>query len=112
MYANMTLGKLIKWLKQQDHDAIVKDGFGFPHSDRGSYDELAFDPLPEAKIGDMLRHAKSALGATFTGWKGGKYTMNEHTPVYIGKFGDCGEEITGIHFKYWLLTAKIENDVN
>ena len=54
----------------------------------------------------MLKHAKSALGATFPGWKGGEYTMNEHTPVYIGKYGECGEEITSIHFKYWLTTGK------
>ena len=102
---NMTLGKLIEWLEQQDPELVVKDGFGSPHSDRGSYDELAFEPIPEAKIGDMLAYAKSALGATFEGWKGGEYGMCEYTPVHIGNYGECGDEITPIHFKYWLLTA-------
>jgi hypothetical protein len=108
MYANMTLGTLIDWLKQQDPDLIVKDGFGYPHSDRGSYEELAFDPLPEAKIGDMLKFAKEANGSTYMGWKGGEYRMDKNTSVYIGEYGKCGEEITSIHFKYWLLTGKKE----
>lgn len=105
MMGNMTLGQLIEWLEQQDQDLIVKDGFSTPHSDRGSYDELAFCPETESKISDMLRNAKSAVGATFTGWKGGKYKMNEYTPVYIGNSGVCGEEITTTHFKYWLATG-------
>lgn len=107
MYANMTLGDLIDWLEKQDQDLIVKDGFGDPHSDRGSYDELAFCPKTEAKISDMLYYAKFADGNTFQGWKGGEFKMNRGTPVYIGEWGDCGEEITTIHFKYWLLTGNI-----
>ena len=103
---NMTLGKLIEWLSKQDPNLIVADGFGKPHSDRGDYSELAFDPAPQATLGEMLRHAKSALERTFTGWKGGEFTMHEWTPVLIGEHGDCGEAITEIHFKYWLLTAR------
>jgi hypothetical protein len=101
----MTLGELIKWLEQQDPNLVVKDGFGSPHSDRGSYDEVAFSPKPEAKIKDMLRHAKSAMVGSFTGWKGGEYKYDEDTSCYIGEYGECGEEITHTHFKYWLLTA-------
>lgn len=105
MYANMTLKDLIEWLEKQDQDLVIKDGFGSPHSDRGSYAELAFTPKDEALIGDMLKHAKSALNNTFQGWKGGEFTMTEHTPVYIGEYGECGDAITPIHFKYWVLTA-------
>ena len=108
MLANMRLGTLIEWLEQQDPDLIVKDGFGSPHSDRENYSELAFTPEPEANLGDMLKHAKSALGATFTGYKGGEYTMEEYTSVHIGEYGECGEEVTSTHFKYWLLTGRYE----
>lgn len=107
---NTTLGILITWLKKQDPNLVVKDGFGEPHSDRGSYDELAFDPLSESRIADMLRHAESAVNATFTGYKGGEYTMYEHTPVYIGEYGDSGTPITPTHFKYWLLTARVPDE--
>ncbi len=102
-----TLGILINWLEKQDQDLIVDDGFGDPHSDRGDYSELAFDPLSKAKISKMLAHARSAVGTTFTGWKGGEYTMDENTPVYIGEYGDCGDAIIPIHFKYWILTGNI-----
>jgi hypothetical protein len=106
MYANMTLGALIDWLEHQDQDLIIKDGFGSPHSDRGSYDELAFDPMPEAKISDMLKYAKKSLGSYFQGWKGGDFKMEEYTSVYIGEYGECGDAITPTHFKYWLLTGR------
>lgn len=104
--ANMTLEKLINWLEAQDQELVVKDGFGSPHSDRGDYSELAFTPKPEAKIGDMLAHAKNAVDRTFIGWKGGEYKMDLRVSVYIGEYGECGEEITNIHFKYWLLTGE------
>ena len=106
MLGNMVLGALIEWLEMQDSYAIISDGFGSPHSDRGSYDELAFDPAGQTTFGEMLNHARSAQGATFTGWKGGEYEMGDFTSVYIGAYGSCGEEITETHFKYWLLTAE------
>lgn len=106
MYANMNLETLIGWLKKQDSGLLVKDGFGSPHSDRGSYEELAFSPEPRARLGDMLDYAESALGQSFYGWKGGDYLMENHTSVYIGNYGECGEEITTTHFKYWLLTGE------
>ena len=98
---NTTLGDLINWLKLKDPVGVVADGFGEPHSDRGDYSELAFDPKETAKICDMLQHAQSAVGARFTGWKGGEFVMSLHTPVYIGEYGKCGDPITPIHFKYW-----------
>lgn len=106
MYNHTTLGILIEWLEAQDQSLIVKDGFSSPHSDRGDYSELAFTPAEEARISEMLKHARSAVDATFTGWKGGEFKMDLETPVYIGDYGDCGDAITPIHFKYWLLTSR------
>lgn len=105
MYGNITLGDLIDWLEKQNPNLVVKDGFGSPHSDRGSYEELAFDPVEETTFGAMLDHAQSAVGSTYTGWKGGDFVMDRSTPVLIGEYGNCGDEICEIHFKYWLLTA-------
>ena len=107
MMGNMTLGDLIKWLKEQNADDVVLDGFGSPHSDRGDYSELAFKPVEKTTFGEMLKHAESAVGKKFTGYKGGEYIMREYTSVYIGCYGDCGDEITPIHFKYWLLTTHL-----
>lgn len=101
----MTLGELIKWLESQNKDMVIKDGFGSPHSDRGFYNDLAFSPEENSRIEDMLKNAKDAVGQTFQGYKGGDFTMSEYTNVLIGEWGECGEEITSTHLKYWLLTA-------
>lgn len=100
--ANKTLGELITWLEQQDPEMSVRHGFSTPHSDRGSYCDLAFHPEETTSIDQMLENARSALGATFTGWKGGEYKMGEYTDVLIGEYGNCGENITDTHFRYWL----------
>jgi hypothetical protein len=103
----MTLGELIKWFEKQDPNLVVKDGFGPPHSDYGYYDHIAFDPLPKTKINDMIEFAKSAIGKEFISGKGGiKFKVDEYTSVYIGKDNEMGEEVTPLHFKYWILSEK------
>lgn len=107
----MTLATLIEWLAQQDQALRVKHGFSSPHSDRGDYYNLAFSPEPESTIAEMLKSASGAVERTFQGYKGGDYKMGASTSVYIGKWGDCGEEITSYTFRYWLLTAaKVKPD--
>lgn len=104
----MKLGELIKALESMDQDMIVEHGFSTPHSDRGYYYNLAFTPEPTAKISDMLAYAKSAVGATYEGWKGGENTMDEYTKVHIGEWGECGEEITSTNLRQWALSQRSE----
>ena len=83
----MKLKSLIDLLSKLPPDAVVSNGFGEPMSYRGYYDQLAFEPKDHARIGDMLAHAKSALGATFTGYKGGEFVMHECTECWIAEYG-------------------------
>lgn len=54
----------------------------------------------------MLEHAKSALGATFTGYKGGEYTMNEYTDCWIAEYGEGdGDKIGPTLMKMWAATS-------
>lgn len=99
--ANKTLDELISWLASQPVDATVRDGFGSPHSDRGDYSNVAFDPVPVTTFGEMLNHARSALDREFSGYKGGEYVMHGYVDALIGQYGSCGENITDTHFKYW-----------
>lgn len=92
----MELGKLIQRLEQADPDLAVRMGFGSPHSYRGYYDELAFEPEPNVSVGDMLEAAKGALGKTFIGYKGGEFTMDEYTTVWISRYGEGEGEIIGL----------------
>lgn len=98
----MQLIDLITKLKEIDPEKTVKYGFGSPDSYRGYYEDLAFEPLDNAKIGDMLNHAMSALDATFTGYKGGDFTMHEFTDCWISEYGRCsGNKISDQLINYW-----------
>ena len=88
----INLGEVIDELKKHDPAQVVANGFGSPHSYRGYYHELAFSPAENVTIGSMLEHAKSALNQTFTGYKGGDFTMCESTPCSIAEYGDCGSD--------------------
>ena len=91
----MTLGELIAALKTEDPDKLLPLGFGNPHSYRGYYEQLAFEPQQDRTVGDMLADAESALGATYQGWKGGDFTMNDYTDVWLAEEGSGGGETLG-----------------
>lgn len=97
----MILKELIEWLEERDPNQVVLDGFGCPHSDRGNYEDLAFDPVKRTTYGEMLSNASRALGCTFGGWKGGEFKMDEYSKCRIGHVGECGEDITSAHLRLW-----------
>lgn len=72
------------------------------HSWRGSYCELALEPTTEPiTIEELLVQAKEADGKTYTGWKGGEFTMDKFTPIHIAEmghsfFGDERAKVIGI----------------
>lgn len=87
----MKLKNLIEMLEKFPADMRVSQGFGNPHSWRGVYAELAFEPVDDTTVGEMLSEARSAVWATYTGWKGGEFLMGPETPVnidYEGKWSD------------------------
>ena len=98
----MTLRDLIQTLEKYPADKIVPHGFGQPHSYRGYYDQLAFEPMENVTVGAMLDDAKSALGKTFQGYKGGDYEMKAWTEVWLAHYGQCGEGIGPTLLRYML----------
>jgi hypothetical protein len=98
----MMLRDLILSLRAQPADKRLKLGFANPHSYRGYYNELAFEPKKDVTVGEMLAAATSALGATYGGYKGGQYTMNECTDCWLAEYGDCGEALGLILLGYML----------
>lgn len=91
----MTLGELITELKKEPPEKVCRWGFGHPHSYRGYYDELAFEPCENVTVNQMLADAEQSLGKTFTGYKGGDYEMCEWTEVWIANEGEAGGEVIG-----------------
>lgn len=92
----MNLGELIQTLEKEPLCKKVKRGFGRAASYRGDYSQLAFEPEDSVDVHYMLLQARSAIGTTYRGYKGGKYTMGLETPVNIAYYGQSGEsdEIT------------------
>lgn len=68
----MNLKEVIELLETYPTNTVAELGIGKPLSWRGDYSQLAFYTAKNITVGDMLINAKSALGNTFTGWKGGE----------------------------------------
>lgn len=91
----MTLSELISVLEKHDPAKVVPLGFHNPHSYRGDYAQLAFEPKANTTVGAMLESARSALGATYQGWKGGYFEMGEHSACWLCEEGTSPGEGIG-----------------
>ncbi len=96
----ITLGDLIEALERADRSRVVPRGFATPHSYRGYYEDLGFEPAENVTVCEMLANAQAALGATFCGYKGGDYVMGEDTLCWLANWGDTGEPITATLVAY------------
>lgn len=68
-----------------------------PHSYRGYYDQLAFELSPDrAPARDVAALVRRQIGETFTGYKGGNYTMRADTAVWIANWGSTGRPVVDV----------------
>lgn len=96
--------------KEEDQTLVCPLGFGDPHSYRGFYEDVAFPPKENVTVGEMLRSAKSAVGKTFEGYKGGEFTMSKSSYCWLAKRGDTGETLGPILLRLMLDYAKAMED--
>lgn len=100
------LGDLIARLDAEpDKTRLVAFGFARPHSYRGYYEQLAFEPRENVTVQSMLDAARSALGQTFTGYKGGEYVMDEDADCWIAFRGCSGGDKIGALLIEFILTG-------
>lgn len=90
----MTLGELIQMLAAADQDLVLPQGFGNPHSHRGAYENIAFEPERNVPVRNMLEDARLSVGVQFQGWKGGDFTMRGDTDCWLAHEGESGEPIS------------------
>lgn len=91
---HLCLEDVIGWLENVHPAKVLPVGFRNPHSYRGDYIDLAFEVARDVRVADMLADARSALGTTYQGWKGGDYRMTAYTQVWlVQERGDCGESL-------------------
>jgi hypothetical protein len=101
-----TLNEIIARLEQEDPTLVLPIGWHNPHSYRGYYECVAFEPKPNTSVGDCLAAARKALGSTYSGWKGGDYRMDEWTDCYLAERGDCGDELNMLVLDLDIAAAK------
>jgi len=91
----MLLGEVIKRLEEIENKAAVLPlGFARPHSYRGYYECLAFEPARTVMVANLLASAKEAVGKTYEGWKGGEFKMDLDTECFWAFVGDTGVPLT------------------
>lgn len=130
----LSLGEFIKELEstdlKYDEETYKEVEFDFGtavptelSSWRGSYDELALgyklsgydndsEHFANTKADKLLEHLKSAIGKEYEGYKGGDYTMNEDTPVWVANYGHSGNTgvvgVLDVGYKLVIITAYCE----
>ena len=105
---NLRLGQLITHLKATKEDSVMFDFCDFVPdslmSYRGYYEQLAVTPQEwkEVLVNDFLQQLKAAVGAKFSGYKGGEYIMHDNTPVWVSEYGRAsGTGIVGVRGTGW-----------
>ena len=102
-----------------DFGTAVPTDFG---SWRGAYNEVALgyrltgydtgdQKWPYVLLKDFVPTVRKAIGSSYTGWKGGDYTMTEDTPVWVSNDGNASSTgIVGVDVGsvVTLLTAKCD----
>lgn len=65
---------------------------------RGYYSELCVAPSigREMSACEFYNILADQIEQTYTGYKGGEYTMTEDTELYLATYGKTGEKIVGI----------------
>lgn len=112
----VTLGELLAWLEGFDHSLPVEfDTGGAPGeymSYRGYYRFIAVDRIAQKTVGEFINETKEAIGKTYTGYKGGDFTMSKMTPIWVSTYGtSSGVGIVGVENageKIILKTLEIE----
>lgn len=93
----MTLGKLISALEAIPADTAIA-GMDSPHSYRGYYSDLAFEPVEgSVKASALLAQCQAAMGQVFEGYKGGDFVMGALTPVWVSEYGRLGKRLLALH---------------
>jgi hypothetical protein len=93
----MTLGKLLDALYTMDPMMGIQIS-GEPHSYRGYYEDLAFEPTVVVyTIATIIsRIEKTCMGQVFHGYKGGEFAMHRNTPLWIANYGSTGQKLLGL----------------
>ena len=101
----------LNYLMKKHPEIVGKKVFGFhnPHSYRGYYCQLCFEPI-FSTIEEMLESAKSALNKSFFGRDGDEYLMTEVSECYIAEQGYTDYYPDGITYDRLIEMFELNNE--
>lgn len=114
---HVTLGKMIDVLGPLPSNMIVRFDWNGESpkqemSYRGYYSDLAFDwDVEPITVEEFAAMCGKALGAIYTGYKGGDWPMGSDTPLWASAYGTTGRAIIGVDVEddvLMLLTKEID----
>ena len=84
----ITCGKLLEILYELDEKRLVK-GFSEPHSYRGIYRDISFEPSDETRtVKELISLIENnVIDRNFIGYRGGTYKMSHDTSIWIAYEG-------------------------
>ena len=86
----MNLGELqLKFQKLKNREFVFTKGFSDPHSYRGYYNQVCFEPTTGVPLKEILESINDALTQTFVAYKGGEYTYGIFTTTNLQMYGHC-----------------------
>lgn len=98
----MTLGEYIDALTAADQSKLCTIGFSNPHSYRGFYYELAFEPVENITVAEMLAVANGCVSMYFQGYKGGEFRMGIYTNCWVAEWGSTGSSLSPVELGFVL----------
>lgn len=105
---HVTLGEIIDTLKEisgrgEGYRVVTVEwdgrimGIINPHSYRGYYSDLAFEPVDHpTTVDEVLEAADRVLDTELDGWKGGDFLMHEGVPLWIAYEGKTGDAVLSV----------------
>jgi hypothetical protein len=116
-----TIKQVLDILKQAPSDAPVHYSYfrcvpTYVDSWRGIYAEAALGWAPveyknQITAQELIKKLEYSLDKIYTGWKGGDYCYNKHTPLHIDNRGECtNTEIDKITFNEYSVTIHLINE--
>lgn len=100
----VTIIELVSMLSEYDEnlEVLIDDveaGYVYPtglSSYRGYYTDIQIEfahakhgDINTTTVGNLISDLSEAIGKTYTGYKGGDFTMSKITPVWIDNYGRC-----------------------
>lgn len=103
----MIIKELLEHIESFPNGHVFDYSLSNPFSWRSSYDEVAFSILDiKSTKEDVLAEINKVFNETFTGWKGGEYSYDNHTTVNFEESEGSYSDGSYLGNKFLLLAFK------